>query len=196
MSEQVVRRRDASRNRAQIIEVFGAALARGEQVTLDEVARRAGVGIATLYRHFPNREVLQRATYAELVRDEVVPFLQSLVDHDPRTAFIEAGLGLVDMLGRHRLAGDPVLDLPALAAEMDDDIREPLAALFRQGQASGTLREDLDVDDGIWVMQLLSAGFSVSSATADVRRRYLSLIFDALTPGARGVLPPVGTSGV
>lgn len=192
MAERVVRRRDASRNRERILEVFGQALARSEQVTLDEVARRAGVGIATLYRHFPSREALQRSLYAEVVHDEVLPLVRSFAGTDPRTAFIEAGLALVELVSRYQVPGGPPLDLPALAAEMDDDLREPLTALFCEGREVGALRHDLDADDGLWLLQLLSAGFSVPAATPDVRRRYLSLIFDALTPGERSPLPERG----
>lgn len=187
----VVRRRDASRNRERIIDVFGRALAQGEQITLDEVARRAGVGIATLYRHFPNRDALQRAAFADVVHDEVVPLMTRLAGTDPRTGFIEAGLGLVELVARRQLPGEPPLDLAALVAEMDDDLREPLASLFAEGQTSGAIRPDLDFMDGLWVLQLLSAGFSVPSATPDVRLRYLSLMFDALSTGPHAPLPPL-----
>src|SRR5262249_34957023 len=81
------KRADARRNRERVLasarEAFAAG---GESTALEEVARRAGVGIGTLYRHFPNRQALLEALYVNEV-EQVCRTASELADADPWEAF-------------------------------------------------------------------------------------------------------------
>jgi AcrR family transcriptional regulator len=177
------RRADAERNRARVLdaarELFGQ---RGDEVQMDEVARRAGVGVGTLYRHFPTKEALVAAAaeqrFSEIqaayraaradVADELEA-LRLLLVHVGEAQTRDRGFSIVveTTLG----SGDP----PGGArAELEAE----LTALVRQGQASGVIRPDIDPADALAV--------TCGLATAIVRRparawhHYVDIVIDGL----------------
>src|SRR6201992_2437113 len=82
-------RSDARRNRERLLEVATAAFAAadGKPVSLESVARDAGVGIGTLYRHFPNREALVEAIYRTELAEVAAAAPQALQGDPPHTCF-------------------------------------------------------------------------------------------------------------
>lgn len=184
-------RRDASRNRSLLVAAARAAMLEGVALPLDEVAARAGVGTATLYRHFASREVLEREVYRTVLREEVEPILALIDRDDPRGSFVEVSLRLIATFEQYRRPGAATLDLPSLLDDVFDELSAPFAELMREGQGRGEIRPDVDVHDTLWLFQIMVTAFSVPSATAQVRRRYLSLLFDALAPAEHGDLPPL-----
>jgi AcrR family transcriptional regulator len=181
-------RRDAARNRAKLLaagrEVFAE---QGPDASLEEVARRAGVGIGTLYRHFPSREALAEEIFAEHI-DEVVSAAEAAVAEE------EAWTGLGRFL-------EHVLDLQARnlplrglflrhsggdrAAERRRVILPLLDRVIERGKQQGVLRDDLAVGD----LSLALWSFSpVLEATADVApdvwRRHLRILLDGMRPDA------------
>ena len=85
MAERV--RADALRNRERLLEVATAAFASGaDQVTLEAIARKAGVGIGTLYRHFPSREALTEAVYRTELAEVAASATQLVNQHPPAIA--------------------------------------------------------------------------------------------------------------
>lgn len=183
-------RKDASRNRAQIVAAARRAMLEGEALPLDEIAARAGVGTATLYRHFASRDVLETEVYRAVLVDEIEPILE-LIDHeDARTSFVEISLRMIGVIEQYRRPGAPAPDLPRLLGGVFDELSAPFAELLHDGQERGELRPDIDVRDTLWLFQIMVTAFSVPSATAMVRRRYLSLLFDGLVAGTQRELPP------
>src|SRR5436305_2274253 len=87
-------RADAQRNRDALLEAAAAAFTEhGPEASLEEVARRAGVGIGTLYRHFPTREALVEAAYRrgfETLCDQADQFAQALPPADALEAWMQA----------------------------------------------------------------------------------------------------------
>lgn len=77
------RRRDAAQNRTRILEAARAAVAESHDVPLNEIAKRAGVGQGTLYRNFPNREVLLAEVYRRDVEELVAAASALLTEHEP-----------------------------------------------------------------------------------------------------------------
>ncbi len=145
-------RADAQRNREQLLAAAVAAFsADAAEVTLESVAKDAGVGIGTLYRHFPSREALVDAAYrSELARlcDSVPGLLAAMpADKAMRTwmdLFIEymtTKQGMSDAL-RMVIAsgGNPF-------AESRSRLLAAFSALLRGGAADGTMRADLDPAD-------------------------------------------------
>jgi AcrR family transcriptional regulator len=134
-----------------------AFAAEGLSVPLDEIARRAGVGPGTLYRHFPTKEALFEAVVQHRLR--------RLVDdaHDLRSAD-DAGAALLGFIDRLVAEAAPKRDLADALASSDTDLQAALAAtaadlrreigyLLGRAQRSGAIRDDIGPDD---LMALLS----------------------------------------
>jgi AcrR family transcriptional regulator len=189
-------RADAVRNRHRILESAAAALAEsGPDVSLEEIAARAGVGIGTLYRHFPDRSSLLVAVYREGF-DALASLGEELAtSDDPSSAlrqFLEAQL---DFSRSHRgLAADVIRSaLDELAADRSDGpaLESPCqllcdrgAELLDRAQRSGAVRGDVDIDQ---VMRLV-AGIAMATDECTGPRqqsghRLLGLVFDGLQAG-------------
>ena len=182
-------RADAQRNREQLLAAAVAAFSREDaaEVTLESVAKAAGVGIGTLYRHFPCRETLVDAAYrSELAwLCESVPGLLAAMPADRAMGtwmdlFIEymtTKKGMSDAL-RMVIAsgGNPF-------AESRSRLLAAFSALLAAGAADGTLRADLDPADLLASM----SGVSLVAATRAKREqagRLLDLLMDGLRYGA------------
>jgi AcrR family transcriptional regulator len=177
-------RADAQRNREQLLAAAVAAFsADGPDITLESIARSAGVGIGTLYRHFPSREALVDAAYrSELARlcDSVPGLLHSRPADEALRAWLE-------LLGEYMTTKRGMTDaLRMVVASGKDPFTESrgrllaaFAALQAAGAADGTLRADVDAADvlaiasGIW----LAAGEPAQRAQA---RRLIDLVLDGL----------------
>jgi AcrR family transcriptional regulator len=189
-------RADAVRNRQRVLESAAAALAEsGPDVALEEIAARAGVGIGTLYRHFPDRSALLVAVYREGF-DTLAALGEELASSDdPRAAlqhFLEANL---EFSRSHRaLAADVIRSaLDQLAADRPDavDLESPCqllcargAELLNRAQEAGAVRADVDIDQ---VMRLV-AGIAMATDECTGSRQHsgrhlLALVFDGLQAG-------------
>jgi AcrR family transcriptional regulator len=175
------RRTDARLNRERLIataqEVFAEA---GPEASLNEVARRAGVGPGTLYRHFPNRSALLTA----VLRDRIETLcglaetlLPSESADDALTQWLRAFL--VHARVNHGLGGALMVEEPvALGLDCHRLILDAAADLLAQAQRRGTARADLTADD---LVQLV-VGIALSTARshdAEQPDRLLTLVLDA-----------------
>ncbi|MFD9958234.1 TetR/AcrR family transcriptional regulator [Amycolatopsis sp. NPDC058986] len=181
-------RADARRNREKLIAVARAAFtAADDSVPLEGIARDAGVGIGTLYRHFPTREALVEAVYAAEL-DDVVTSASTLLDrHPPEDAlrawmdryaeFSAAKRGMIATLRTGwGLSGPPT---PTTRERITGAIGKILAA----GVTTGVFRPDVEPDD---VTAMLLGVFLSTSATntPEQIRRLLDLVVDAVRPRA------------
>lgn len=181
-------RADAQRNRELLLAAAVAAFSRnGPEVTLESIAKAAGVGIGTLYRHFPSREALVDAAYrSELARlcDSAPELLAAMPPDQALRTWMEAFLeymttkrGMSDAL-RMVIAsgGDPF-------AESRARLLAAVTALLEAGAAGGVLRGDLDPAD------LMASISGVSLAAGEPAQRVqagrlLDLLMDGLRHGA------------
>ncbi|MFI1004171.1 TetR/AcrR family transcriptional regulator [Streptomyces galbus] len=178
-------RRDARRNREKLIAVAQAAFAAAEgPVSLEAVARTAGVGIGTLYRHFPTREDLVDAVYASEL-DAVTASAPELLEEHPAdialrawtgryAAFVATKRGMMDTLRTALASG-------RIAAPSRERVTATIGTILERGAAAGTLRADVDPDD---VATLLLGVFAAIMDGAPQERtdRLLDLLVDALRP--------------
>ena len=152
MTAERLPRADARQNYSKLVETAAGAFARdGAQATLKSVAAEAGVGIGTLYRHFPTREALVEAVYrtqTERLCDAAPELLRRLPPVAALRAwtarflgFMAAKNGMADVL-HLVLSGDE-----GLRADTRASLAGAVALLLRAGQASGELRADLDAAD-------------------------------------------------
>src|SRR3954467_1304783 len=150
------KRADALRNYEKVLSAARDAFAEGgESTALEEIARRAGVGIGTLYRHFPNRQALVEALYVDEV-EEVCRSAASLDDADPWDAlntWFERLIGY--MATKHALAHE-LLNYMDRDATLFKTCRDSLFAagepLLTRAQKAGVVRADVTIAD---VMQMV-----------------------------------------
>jgi AcrR family transcriptional regulator len=181
-------RADARRNRERVLDVARAAFAaEGLSVPLDEIARRAGVGPGTLYRHFPTKESLFEAVVQDRLRrlaDEGAALRDSPV---PGAAFFgfldrlaaEAGpkRDLFDALSSAGVEAGPAV------VQAAHDLRAQISHLLTRAQAAGEVRADITRAD----LTALLAGllFAVQPRPGADQSRVLSVFSDGLRPAAR-----------
>ncbi len=146
------KRSDSIRNRERLLaaarEVFSAG---GPDASLEAVARRAGLGIGTLYRHFPAREALFEAVYRREV-DELVDLASSLGNEpDPVEAlrrWMHASVRMVATKRGMLAALSPALDKSAeFFASIQARLVQALDDLMRRGIAEGRLRDDVKAEE-------------------------------------------------
>jgi AcrR family transcriptional regulator len=156
-------RADAQRNRDRLLAAATEAFAaEGEDVALESVAARAGVGIGTLYRHFPNRDALVVAAYQHEV-DDLCAAAADLLASQPADEALRAWTQrFADYIAAKRRMGNALRSAAAsdspLFAATRERIMAALRLLLAAGAASGTLRSDVDPRDflrlinGIWYL--------------------------------------------
>jgi AcrR family transcriptional regulator len=181
-------RADAQRNRDKLLSAATAAFAEGgEDVPLESVAARAGVGIGTLYRHFPSREALVAAAYRNEV-DALCAAAADLAAAMPADQALRAWAErFADYIAAKRAMGNALRsaagsDSP-LFAETRARIEGALRLLLDAGAASGTLRADVNPTDVMRVMHGIWYLPDGPAWRADVGRM-LDLIIDGLRYGA------------
>jgi len=176
-------RADAARNRARVLEVaYETFAAEGLSVPIDEVARRAGVGAGTVYRHFPTKEALFAAVIQDRMRRLVDDGHALLKSEGPgealftflRSIVLQWGAtdrGLVDAL-----AGFGI-DIAGAAPEAEDAFLAVLGELLRAAQQAGTARQDVGVREVKSILVGCQAAEAYDSALAE---RVTDVVIDGL----------------
>ena len=177
-------RADAQRNRDSLLEAAKAAFAEaGPEASLDEIARRASVGIGTLYRHFPTRDAVVEAVYRREVQqlaDAAPRLIESLVPAEALRAWMRL---FIDYIAAKRVIAPALKSLvgggSSLYADSSARINEAMALLVERARESGDIRPDADSAD------LLRAliGFAYVNSAPDWEasaRRLIDLLIDGL----------------
>jgi TetR/AcrR family transcriptional repressor of mexCD-oprJ operon len=179
---------------AAIIDKAAKILAeRGDAASMDEIARAVGIGRATLYRYFPNREELLRAMAAASVRELTTRVKEADLEAVPfEEAIARLVRGIIATGNKYTaLSGDGVRRTGA-NSEVEIEVMEPIRALFRRAIADGSLRPDLPPDVlmdlfGGLIMGALDATASgrggIEETAAAVVTLFLSGARASLTPG-------------
>lgn len=179
-------RADAQRNRDKLIQVARAAFTAADgTVPLEAIARDAGVGIGTLYRHFPTREALVEAVYAAELDDVTgsVPALLRQLPPDAAlrawmqryAAFVATKRAMAETLRAGWASGR--IATPATR----ERITAAIATILADGAEAGTLRTDIDPQD-ITVMLMGTLLATTGGDTPGQTGRLLDLVMDALRP--------------
>jgi AcrR family transcriptional regulator len=187
-------RRDAERNRQRILAAAGELFTeRGLSVTLDDIARHAGVGVGTVYRRYPDKELLIDALFEQRL-EALCAAAQAGLDHpepwDGLVLFLERGAelqardrGLKELVGSSAHGGGCVV-------HARERLRDMVTRLFDRAKEAGVVRADAATLDAPLIFMMLGA---VMDRTRDVEpdlwRRYLGMILDGLRPAAATPLP-------
>jgi AcrR family transcriptional regulator len=187
-------RRDAELNRRRVLraaaEVFSQ---RGLDATLDDVARRAGVGVGTVYRRFPDKRALVAELFTGRMDELAAAAERACQAGDPWQ-------GLVSFLeyAAETMSGDLGLRQMMLFATYGKDqaayarerMRPVIERLVARAQAAGQLRRDFSPTDvPVIAFMLSSAAEYAAPAQPAMWRRYLALVTDSLRPSRDGVTP-------
>jgi AcrR family transcriptional regulator len=183
-------RADAARNVVRIVRAARDVFAEvGPDAALEEIARCAGVGVRTVYRHFPQKEQLVRAALEQSMAEDLQPTIErALADEDPLrglTSFLEAAL---TMAAREQNTVAAAANSGALTADVIGPFHDSLALLTKRAQDAGAIRADVTPDDLQKVVGML-AGLACRTTNW---RRHLSLVLDGLSPTGATPLPPAG----
>jgi AcrR family transcriptional regulator len=180
-------RADARRNRASVLEAAEAVFAaKGTSASTGEIARAAGVGIGTVFRHFPTKEDLLAAimvTRMERLTEEAralagaedagaafFSFFQRMVEHSAtKKAFAEA----------LTVAG---IDVKSVIAPVLKDLKRAIAALLTRAQEAGQIRPDVGVDEAMAIFKGASHAAEHTPRDRALHARTLAIIFDGLRP--------------
>jgi AcrR family transcriptional regulator len=178
-------RADAQRNRIRLLETAKAAFAeRGPGASLDEIARTAGVGAGTLYRHFPTRDALIEAVYRNET-EQLVAAASRLADaHSPTGALREWLLLFVDYMatkhGMYEALNSIVGGTSELYSASTKQMKWAMAKLIDRAVASGDIRLDLDPLD---LLRALAGVANVSAGLAG--KQAAKRMVDILIAGIR-----------
>ena len=163
---------------------------RGPDALLEDIARHAGVGIATLYRHFPDKAGLVRAALDQCFAEDIAPAIeQALSDDDPRRGLVAVLEAVMSMAAREHNTLAAAKNSGAITAEAGSPFFESLTLLVRRGQGAGLIRADLVPDDLPRIMVMLMGVLWTMDPGSEGWRRYLALVLDALSPEAGTPLP-------
>jgi AcrR family transcriptional regulator len=158
MMEPASLRADAADNRARIIAAARSAIASDGEVRLNAIAKQAGVGQGTLYRHFPTRDHLLAEVYREDVTELVAAAPLLLASHEPLAALGRWLDRVADyaQVKRGVFAAVEAAVSQDLAAHSLGPIGQALTTLLDAGKADGTIRQDVDARDVILLIGYLT----------------------------------------
>jgi AcrR family transcriptional regulator len=182
-------RQDSVRNRARLVQSARAVFAEhGFGATLDDIARDAGVGVGTAYRHFPNKQAIAAVVLADATAQIAEDAREALTIDDPWLALVTffeqtaarqaTDRGLYESLTGQ---GDPETQ-----AQLWPEIVAAVTELFGRAHVAGLLRADAAPQDVAAIFALLGPAYEMPAAAW---RRYLALILDGLRATDRPPLP-------
>jgi AcrR family transcriptional regulator len=199
------KRKDAVQNRERIMDAARELFARrGFGATLDEVADLAGLGIGTVYRHFPNRSAVINALFEQSAERLVELARTAAAAEDAWEGFVGFMVDVAELQTTDRGLRDLMLTAQS-GFEYSSMLRQRLSPVIGpvvdRAQAQGMLRADFDEHDFPVLQLMLAAAYEFTSAAGpDAWRRYLALVLDALCTGRASPCalpqPPLDDAGI
>jgi AcrR family transcriptional regulator len=181
------RRTDARTNRERILTVAEDVFGRGgDTASTEEVARLAGVGIATVFRHFPTKTALLRAVLIgrlNRLRDQAGVLLDAT---DPGTAFFDFfGSVVADAAGKLAIANalvDAGGDNDPTVIEAAHELHAGVGALLGRARQAGAVRADVALPEVYALLVGSSRAAAYAGLDAELRAKTLAIVFDGLRP--------------
>ena len=192
-------RADAARNREAIVEAARAVFAEhGLEAPLNEIAKRAGTGNATLYRRFPTRSDLVAAVFAERMAAHVEAVETALADDDPWNGFASYVRAVAGMQAEDRGIADLVhMDLSSAPeiGQLRARAYDGVVQLIDRAQEAGVLRADF-TDQDVVLLLMANAGLveRAHGITDEASARLTGLLLDGLRPQAATDAPAAPTA--
>jgi AcrR family transcriptional regulator len=184
-------RADGLRNRERLIDVAKLAFAEiGPNVSLEEIARRAEVGIGTLYRHFPTRDDIIAAVYRREVT-QLADAANRLLETRPAGEALHEWLRLfVDYIATKKVIAPALASMTggtsALYESSIDLMKGAIADLVERAIAAGDIRPDVEPFDLVQALGSFAMGVSTSPGWETRTLRLIDILMDGLRSGASG----------
>ncbi|MFE1309444.1 TetR/AcrR family transcriptional regulator [Streptomyces sp. NPDC058755] len=181
-------RADARRNHERLLKVAAEAFAEhGENASLDDIAKRAGVGSGTLYRHFPTRQALLEAAYVDRIQAMAARADEFAAERPPGEALMEwlneVCVGTIQVRGMKTLLGSAVTDGSSVAATAcGTHLQEAARRLVEAAQREGSLRGDVEPIEVLRLAHGVASASELADGQGREIRRYLSLLTEGLRP--------------
>jgi AcrR family transcriptional regulator len=177
-------RADARRNRARLLDVAQTVFAeQGTSASIDEIARRAGVGVGTLYRHFPTKDALFEAIVVARVEGQVEEACELLEAADPAAAFFHFVGRMIEVGARNKALTEELanagFDVKAAAAGPSAELRRLVDELMARAKRAGAVRKDITLVD---LMALLGGTCVAALRYGGEPSRMARIICDGLRP--------------
>src|SRR5215469_4988054 len=180
-------RADARRNRARVLEAAEAVFAaRGTSASTEEIAHQAGVGVGTVFRHFPTKEALLEAILMDRVArlGEMARSLATAAD--PGAALFDLFSHMVEQGATKKTyvdaLADAALDSKIARSQVGHETVQALGALLARAQRAGAVRQDIGVAELIALVVGASRAAEHIGSDSAVRARTLQVVFDGLRP--------------
>lgn len=188
-------RRDAERNRQRVLEAARELFAeRGFEVTLDDIARAAGVGVGTVYRRFPDKEQLIDALFEERMEEIAAAAREALEIADPWLALVSFLERSLEMQAGDRGLKQALLGSAeghARVARARETIGPTVEQILKRAQDAGAVRPDVKLNDLILLQHAVGEVAAYTrEADSQVWRRTLAICLDGLRPGRRTTAMP------
>jgi AcrR family transcriptional regulator len=185
-------RADARTNRSRILEVAGDVFGSGgESASTEEVARLAGVGIATIFRHFPTKAALLEAVFVqrlEHLRDRAEALAGAT---DPGRAFFDFFAHTVADAATKIAIADALADAggkpEARTVQASDDLRRAVGVLLERAREAGAVRDDVDLPEVYALLVGTSRAAAYAQLDKDVQTRALTVVFNGLANRDQGI---------
>jgi len=177
-------RADAQRNLGRILEAAADAYAElGPDVTIDEIARRAGVGHGTVCRRFPTKDALRAAVIRRRL-DEMLARARELLEEPDAGAALEEFVWYGAEISRRDRALFEGVERCEYIAEVSDakrELHDTVNRLIRRAQRAGAVRRGLDAQD-LGALVGASIHAAIHAERGDAWRRYVQVVLDGLRP--------------
>jgi AcrR family transcriptional regulator len=176
-------RADAARNRGLVLDAAAAVFADGgPDSSTEEIARRAGVGVGTVFRHFPTKEMLLGAVLEQMFEGLAEIARQGLDANDVELGFFLTLHRLVDGAAAKMAVADALSRAGGKLrySSWAEPLREALADLLSRAHAAGALREDVGVAELMAVLIAASRAAQFAGKDRGFRKRVVSMVLDGL----------------
>ena len=187
-----VLRADAVRNRARVLAAAEEVFAEfGLGAPVEEIARRAGVGVGTLFRHFATKEDLAMAVLDGMHEGFAEQLRYTTEIEDPRAALFELCLRLSEYQGRHRALAEAMAHNYSREAGRTgrEQIYASMTDIVNRGQAAAQFRADIGPADVVVLTAGISQAALLDETEPNLRERYITIILDGLNPASATPLP-------
>ena len=180
-------RADARRNRDAILKAAKVVLAKhGTAAQMDDIARRAKVGVGTVYRHFPTKEALVRALIADRMETIVGFVKEGLQDPDPWNGLVTSFWRGAELAAKDRALGQVFSETAQNfkeCASAQGELQAAAGELVRRAQAAGQMRTDASAQDIPVFMCGVTQAMHLMGDDPARWRRHLQIVIDGLRAG-------------
>ncbi|WP_398921590.1 TetR/AcrR family transcriptional regulator [Streptomyces sp. I6] len=178
-------RADARRNYERLLAEARRAFAEhGTDASLEDVARRAGVGIGTLYRHFPNRHALMNAVFQDALASLLTRSAELASADQPCGALVEWLRALITHAGEYRGVARALMsashDAGSALSQCSVPLREAGSRLLSRAQAAGAVREDVSITDLLQLTNAIALAAEQAPSDPELADRLLALTLRGL----------------